>query len=317
MLLSLAPMEGLTGYVFRNVHAECFGALDRYYTPFVEPPQVGHSFKKQHYKEIDPRNGSGLNVIPQVLTKNADEFVWASELLAQMGYDEVNLNLGCPSGTVAAKGKGSGFLGRLDDLETFLRDVTSRSTLPVSVKTRIGVQDDAEYAAILELYCSLPLKELIVHPRVQKEHYKGTPRWEPYGATLESALFPVAYNGDIFSVQDASALLEAFPRTQHIMLGRGILTNPALAREIAGGPALTVEELRRFHDKLYAAYVQIMGGNAVFRMKEWWFYAKFAFDDPLAIQRAIRKIRKVDEYEAAIDKIFRSEQLSASPVFRG
>ncbi len=138
MNYSLAPMEGITGHTFRRVHAECFGALDCYYTPFLAPPRVGNSFGGKAFKEIDPLNNEGLNVIPQLLTKNADEFVWAARELAELGYAEVNLNLGCPSGTVVSKGKGSGFLRNLDELEVFLRDVCDRSPLPVSVKTRLG-----------------------------------------------------------------------------------------------------------------------------------------------------------------------------------
>ena len=163
MIYSLAPMEGITGHAFRLVHAECFGALDRYYTPFLPPPRVGSPFGGKNLKEVDPANNQGLNVVPQLLTKNADEFVWAARELAELGYREVNLNLGCPSGTVVSKGKGAGFLRNLDELEVFLRDVCERSPIPVSVKTRLGLESDTEYEHIFELYCSLPLAELIVH----------------------------------------------------------------------------------------------------------------------------------------------------------
>ena len=317
MIYSLAPMEGVTGHAFRRVHAECFGALDRYYTPFLAPPRVGNSFGGKAFKEIDPANNEGLNVIPQLLTKNADAFVWAARELAELGYREVNLNLGCPSGTVVSKGKGSGFLRNLDELEVFLRDVCERSPIPVSVKTRLGLGSDTEYERILELYRSLPLAELIVHPRVQVDRYQGKPRWEAYGETLARAPFPVAYNGDIFAPEDADALLEAYPATRHVMLGRGLLANPALARMLGGGSVASIAELRRFHDKLFGAYLDEIGGNAVFRMKEWWFYAKFAFADPMAVHRAVRKVRKVEEYEVAVERVFDSEPLVFTACFRG
>ena len=314
MILSLAPMEGITGYVFRRVHAECFGALDRYYTPFLPPPRVGKQFGGRALREIGPANNQGLNVVPQLLTKNADEFVWAATVLADMGYKEVNLNLGCPSGTVVSKGKGSGFLRNLDELEVFLRDVCERSPLPVSVKTRLGVEADAEYERVLDLYCTLPLAELIVHPRVRTDMYKGSPRQELYGETLKRAPFDVAYNGDVFSIEDMDALVAAYPATRHVMIGRGLLTNPALARMIKGGPAATAAELKAFHDKLFAAYEDVMGGNAVFRMKEWWFYARYAFADPQQVHRAVRGTRKVAEYESAVERVFREEPLA--PVAR-
>ena len=317
MIVSLAPMEGLTGYVFRRVHAQCFGSLDRYYTPFLPPPRVGKQFGGKAFKELDPEHNHGLNVVPQLMSKNADEFVGATQVLAHMGYREVNLNLGCPSGTVVGKGKGSGFLRNLDELEAFLQDVCSRSALPVSVKTRVGFEDDAEYEEILNLYCRCPLAELVVHPRVRSDYYKGAPRQWLYGETLARAPFPVAYNGDIFSVEDADALMASYPQTRHVMIGRGLLANPALARMMQGGPAATVTELQRFHDALYRAYEAEIGGNAVFRMKEWWFYAKCAFADPLAVHRLIRKARKAAEYEAAVERVFNEEPLASVARFHG
>ena len=314
VMISLAPMEGLTGYVFRRVHAECFGALDRYYTPFVAPPRVGTRFGGRMRKEVEPALNEGLDVIPQLLTKNADEFVWAARILAERGYREVNLNLGCPSGTVVAKGRGSGFLGHPDELETFLRGICDRSPLPVSVKTRLGVENDAEYGRLLDMYCTLPLAELIVHPRVRKDFYKGAPRKVLYGETLERAPFRVAYNGDIFGLDDLKCLLREYSLTQHVMIGRGILANPALARMAKGGPAATATELRRFHDRLFEAYEAEVGGNAVGRMKEWWFYARHAFADPVAVHRTVRKVRREDEYQAAVDKVFRTQELA--PVAR-
>ena len=317
MIYSLAPMEGITGHTFRRVHAECFGALDRYYTLFLPPPCVGSTFGGKHFKEVDPANNEGLDVVPQLLTKNADEFVWAAQLLANMGYREVNLNLGCPSGTVVSKGKGSGFLRDLDALEAFLQDVCERSPLPVSVKTRLGLEEDAEYERILDLYCRLPLAELIVHPRVQKDRYTGSPRQGRFGDTLAQAPFAVAYNGDIFAADDMDALVAAYPDTRHVMLGRGLLANPALARMLGGGSAASAAELGRFHDKLFGAYLDEIGGNAVFRMKEWWFYAKFSFADPMAVHRAVRKVRKVEEYEAAVERIFNCVPLAPAARFAG
>lgn len=316
MLLSLAPMEGITGYVFRRVHAEVFGALDRYYTPFISPlPKVGTPFSKRNSRELAPANNEGFDVVPQLLTNDADRFVWAAELLADMGYKEVNLNLGCPSGTVVAKEKGSGLLRNPDRLEAFLANVCERSPLPVSVKTRVGIANDDEYGELLALFFRCGIAEIIVHPRVQKDFYSGSPRQELYGKTLERAPFPVAYNGDIFTLDDYDALLAAYPQTRHVMLGRGIMANPALAREIRGGEGLAREELKRFHDKLYESYTNDMGGNAVFRMKGWWGYAKCAFADPSSVHRIMRKTRRADEYEAAARKVFSTEKLADSPRF--
>lgn len=317
MLLSFAPMEGITGYVFRRVHAEIFGALDRYYTPFISPlPKVGAPFSKRNSRELDPENNQGLDVVPQLLTNDADRFIWAAGLLADMGYKEVNLNLGCPSGTVVAKEKGSGLLRNPDRLEAFLTNVCERSPLPVSVKTRVGIANDDEYDELLALFCRCGIAELIVHPRVQKDFYSGAPRQELYGKTLERAPFPVAYNGDIFSLDDYNALVAAYPQTRHVMIGRGIVANPAFARVIRGDADLAREELERFHDELYQAYTDDMGGNAVFRMKEWWRYTECAFADPSSVHRIMRKTRHANEYEAAARTIFSTERLADSPRLR-
>ena len=317
MLLSLAPMEGITGYVFRHVHAEIFGALDCYYTPFISPlPKVGAPFSKRNSRELDPENNQGLDVVPQLLTNDADRFIWTAGLLADMGYKEVNLNLGCPSGTVVAKEKGSGLLRNPDRLEALLADACERSPLPISVKTRVGIANDDEYDELLALFCRCGIAELIVHPRVQKDFYDVTPRQELYGKTLERAPFPVAYNGDIFSLDDYNALVAAYPQTRHVMIGRGIVANPALARVIRGGADLEREELEHFHNELYQAYTDDMGGNAVFRMKEWWGYTEHAFADPSSVHRIMRKTRRADEYEAAARKIFSTEKLADSPRLR-
>ncbi len=304
-------MEGVTGHVFRRVHAECFGKMGRYYTPFLTPPRVGTpNFGSRDRKEVDPAINEGLDVVPQLLSKNADEFVWAAGLLRDLGFTEVNLNLGCPSGTVASKGKGSGFLGRPAELRAFLTEICDRSPLPVSVKTRVGVESDDEFDRILALYREFPLAELIVHPRVQADAYRGHARQALYGKALDGSPFPVAYNGDIATAADFTALTSAYPATTHVMLGRGVVADPALPRQIAGGAPATAAELHRFHDALFEAYEAEMGGNAVFRMKEWWFYAKANFADPAAAARAVRKVRRADDYRAAVDNLFATQPLA-------
>ena len=199
--------------------------------------------------------------------KNADGFVWTTGLLAELGYSEVNLNMGCPSGTVVAKGKEAGLLRDAEELERFLQDICTRSPLPVSVKTRLGLADVSEYERLLDIFCRCPLKELIVHPRVRTELYKGTPHFACYGETLEEMPFPVAYSGDIFSPADLGALVQGYPATTHVLLGCGILANPALGRMLKGGPAVTADEIRKFHERPLEGYVEKMGGNTLFRIK--------------------------------------------------
>lgn len=314
--MSLAPMEGITGHVFRRVHAECFGALDRYYSPFIKPPRVGSDFVKRNVRELCSGEAAEPRLVPQLLTKNVDEFVWAAGLLAKMGFDEVNLNLGCPSRTVTSRGKGAGFLGDPAGLDAFLAEATKRSPIPVSVKTRLGIADVHEYERILDIYCRYPLAELIVHPRLLEDGYGGTPHWEAFGQTLAQAPFPVTYNGDIFSLGDLDAFRHAFPDAERVMLGRGIVTNPALGRMAKGGQAATIGEFKRFHDLLFQGYEEEIGNNAVFRMKEWWSYAMYAFEEPLSIWRAVRKAKKAENYTATATAIFAQAQLADEPSYR-
>lgn len=316
MILSLAPMESLTGHVFRQAHARHFGKLDRYFTPFLAPPRVGSNFGKRQLLELDPKVNEGLEVVPQILTNNPDEFVWAAHVLAEMGYTEVNLNCGCPSKTVVGKGKGSGMLRDPKALEDFLHDVCERSPIPVSVKTRIGVASDEEFDRILDVFCRCPIKELIVHPRVQRDFYRGKPRHDRYVQAIERVPFPVAYNGDVFSAEDLNALLDVCPQTRHVMLGRGLVADPSLARQISGEKPLDAHELKAFHDDLVAGYEAEMGSNAAFIMKEWWFYARHCFADFERVHRAVREVKSLDEYILAVEVVFKTMEFAESPEFR-
>lgn len=278
---------------------------------------MGCAFKGKAARELDPVANEGLDVVPQLLTKDADEFVWAAGLLAGMGYAEVNLNLGCPSGTVVAKGKGAGFLARPEELEAFLADVCERSPLPVSVKTRLGLEHDEEYERLLDIYCGLPLAELIVHPRVRADQYDGSPRRKLYGKDARAS----AVSRGIQRRRLCTGGLRRAPcglaETRHVMLGRGVLTNPALPRELRAGAPLSLDELRAFHDGLLEAYTAEMGGNAVFRMKEWWSYAKGSFADPVAVWRHVRKAKRLDEYRTAAARVFEDERLAGREWNRG
>lgn len=171
MQFYMAPMEGITGYVFRNAYQKNFGGIDRYFTPFI-------TNKKMNYKELNdiaPEHNRGMQVIPQILTNRADDFCEIARELEQYGYGIVNLNLGCPSGTVAAKKRGAGFLTEPDALDRFLEEIFTDCPLQISIKTRIGIEEDAEWKQLLTIYNRYPLEELIVHPRVLKDFYRNTP----------------------------------------------------------------------------------------------------------------------------------------------
>lgn len=251
MKLYFAPMEGITGYVFRNAYAACYGGIDTYYTPFLSNPSLNHI----ELGDVLPEHNTGLHVVPQILTNRVQVFVAIAKTLKDFGYREVNLNLGCPSGTVVAKGRGSGALREPKELDRLLDEIYTQSPLPVSVKTRIGIRSAVEWEDILAVYQRYPLTELIIHPRVQKQFYKedvcmeayreaylayGLGTWDPMispappETTGASSPPLLCYNGDIRSAEDAGRIIEAFPATHALMLGRGLLWNPELAEQIRG-----------------------------------------------------------------------------------
>ena len=166
-----APLDGITKVVFRKVWNEHFGGADRYFIPFFSPTDH-HTITPRDFRELDPANNGGLPVIPQIMSCKAPDFIWGAERMQELGYPEVNLNLGCPSGTVTTKGKGSGFLARPEELDRFFDEVFSNVTIPVSVKTRMGITDADEFDRILEIYNRYPITCVTIHARVQKEKYK-------------------------------------------------------------------------------------------------------------------------------------------------
>ena len=173
----IAPLEGVTGFVFRNAHSKFFKPADKYFSPFITPG-INSTRKSKALKDVLPENNTCPNVIPQILTNRADEFNFTAMQLKEMGYDEINLNLGCPSGTVVGKRRGSGFLPYLNELDAFLEDIYTfaekESGPKISIKTRLGKDDPAEFDAILDIYNQYPLEELIIHPRTREEFYKGS-----------------------------------------------------------------------------------------------------------------------------------------------
>ena len=305
MKIYFAPLEGITGYIQRQTFNKYFGEVDKYFIPFIQPKQHGH-FMSREKKDMAPENNAGLPSIPQLLTNSAHDFLLTIEKLQELGYKEANLNLGCPSRTVVSKGRGSGQLADLEALECFLTEIFEKVQMDVSIKTRIGVTDPTEFETILPVFQKFPLKELIIHPRVQKEMYTGTPHKDVFAAAMAVKEFPICYNGDIFRKADYDQLMQQFPNLDRIMIGRGLLQNPALAREIQGGAPLSKEEVRAYHDELYDRYREVMFGekNLLFKMKEFWVYQIESFNDTIKAAKKIRKSQRIYQYEEAINELF-------------
>ena len=312
MRYSAAPMEGVTSFHYRGIHARYFPGVDRYYTPFLSPTQH-HVFPPKEWKEIAPEHNEGVPVIPQLLTRRAEDFIWAANELARLGYPEVNLNLGCPSGTVVAKGKGSGFLGDPEGLDIFLDRIFSSVTVPISVKTRLGLREPEEFSRLLDIYNRYPIAELTIHPRVQTDFYKHPARPEAFAAAFSQSRIPVCYNGDLVTAANCAALTKRFPALDSIMLGRGLIANPALVGQCKGGPGPDKDRLRAFHDDLYHTLAEDFGSrrNAMLRMKEIWFYHIHLFEDNAKYAKRLRKVTDPREYETLVAQLFQDLPLQS------
>ena len=304
----VAPMEGLTDRVWRQAHQKWFGwagAPAKYYAPFLSPPENRVLIKKK-MAELAPESNPGAPVVPQLLAKDGALAAWMVGQLRQLGYTEVNLNFGCPSGTVTAKGKGSGMLRDLDKLDAFLAALFAEAEGPLTVKTRLGVEKPEEFAAVLEVYNRYPIAELTIHPRVMRQQYRGIADREAFAKALPECRMPVCYNGDLTTVEQLRALEADFPAVQSLMVGRGIIADPALFRQALGGPPATKEELRGYLDDLYQGYTTLFGsaGCAISRMKGHWFYLIHRFEGSERLEKQLRKLREPWEYETVVNQIF-------------
>lgn len=316
MELSFAPMEGVTYAAFRRSHARLFGCADKYYAPFIAPNGDG-TYKTGNRRDVLPENNEGITLIPQILCNAAEPFLLVAKELEAMGYDEVNLNAGCPSGTVVAKHKGSGMLRDLESLERTLDEIFSRCPLKVSVKTRMGVHSTEEFAAIMEVYKKFPIKLLTVHARDRDGLYKSSPDVDGFAKHVVSSPFPVEYNGNIYTAKDAEEISTRFPDMEWLMIGRGAVADPALPRRIKGGKPLSEAELKAFHDELLEEY--LLSGldehHAIPRMKELWSYFKFKFPGEDKNMKSIFKSKNMPDYKSAVSFLFSSGNFDADGEF--
>lgn len=300
-----APLEGITWYVYRNAHQKFFPGITKYFAPFIVANQQD-KFSARELNDLIPDHNQGLNLIPQVLTNKAEDFLFTLDKLKKMGYQEVNLNLGCPSNTVVAKHKGSGFLAKPEELNRFLDHLFMKTTMEISVKTRIGKTNPDEFEELLKIFNRYPLKELIIHPRIQKDFYKNTPNMEVFGAAVQASKNPICYNGDLTTNEDIGLFQEDFSQIKTVMIGRGLIRNPGMVNDYLNQQKTDFVKLKLFHDTVYEEYKEILSGdrNLLFRMKEIWIYLIDLFEENEKIMKKIRKTNTCDEYERVIEKIF-------------
>lgn len=310
MELYFAPMEGITTVVFRRIHAQVFGCVDRYFMPFFSPTS-DHLFTPRELRELEPVDDSGPRAVPQILTKNLDDLRWAMECLRDMGYSQVNLNVGCPSATVVAKGKGAGLLRSPETLDALLAGIFADCPLMLSVKTRLGFQNLGEFPMLLEIFNRYPIGELILHCRTRREMYTGPVHREWFDYARRESRARLCYNGDLLTPGDAAAFAARYPGERAVMLGRGAARDPALFRRIRGGSPASRGELETFHHTLYEAYICLYGHvNAMRRMKELWSYMLGSFSGGEKLQKRMMRTRDTGVFDDCVAAVFRELPLA-------
>lgn len=306
----LAPMEGITGFIYRNAYEKFFHNIDKYFTPFIVANK-SKSLKTKELRDVLPENNKCKNIVPQILTNDSEDFIITSKRLQQLGYNEVNLNLGCPSGTVVSKNRGSGFLALRDELDSFLEEIFTLENMKISIKTRIGKDSPDEFYELIKIYNKYPLEELIIHPRTRNDFYGNKPNLDVFKDALSLSKAEVCYNGDIFTVDNYNNLVKEFPKIRKVMLGRGILANPGLIGEIKEGTFIDKKVLREFHDEILNNYIELFKEekNAIFRMKELWGYMIYMFSDNKKYAKKIKKAQKLKEYNEAVSSLFQEQEI--------
>ena len=304
----MAPLESVTTWIYRQAHAKIYGRLDKYFIPFLEPHEK-RDFKTRELQEILPEHNENIYAVPQILTNRSEGFIKLAKALKDWGYEEINLNLGCPSKTVVTKGKGSGFLAKPEELERFLTEIFDALSgeVKISVKTRIGKEDPEEFPALLELFNKYPMEELIIHPRVQKDGYGNVPRLELYELAEKQSVNPLCYNGDLYTREQIRNFAERFPGTERLMFGRGFLRDPGFLYNEEKDSKDIFEKFWAFHDLVYEGYQERNMGdrNVLFKMKELWSYQVYQFSEPERLFKTFKKVQDCNEYEQMIRNLRR------------
>lgn len=305
MKFYLAPMEGITGHIYRNSYEKYFHNIDKYFTPFIVPNK-SVSLKTKELKDLLPQNNKGLNIVPQILTNDAEGFILTANKLKQLGYEEINLNLGCPAGTVVSKKRGSGFLAYPEELDKFLDEIYKIDNMKISIKTRLGKERADEFYKLIEIYNKYPLEELIIHPRTREDFYGNTPNLEVFKDALKLSKHSICYNGDIFTLNSYNKIINEFPEVNKVMLGRGILANPGLIGEIKNNEFANKEIIKMFHDEIFEKYTILLNEdkNAMYRMKELWGYMSHIFTNNKKYYKKIKKAQKAIDYKNAVNSLF-------------
>ena len=306
-----SPLQGFTDFRFRNAFHKHFGGIDTFYSPYIK--LNGKLVVKGSYeRDILPENNSTLEVIPQIITNDAEEFLFVAKYVQQFGYKELNWNLGCPYPMVAKCGMGSGLIKNTDQIEHILKRVHNETNIIVSMKMRMGYENPTEILDVFPILEQYPIKNIAIHARIGKQLYKGGVDLDSFQKCLDTSKQKIYYNGDITSVTKFNELQERFPSIDHWMIGRGLIADPFLPSMIKNNtteyPKNRLEIFEAFHDEIYQEYDAYLSGPTPIRMKMlgFWEYFSESFSNPQKTFKKIKKAGNSRNYEIAVKEIFKN-----------
>lgn len=307
--LSLAPFQGITDSVYRNIYTKYFSGIDKYYTPFFTGIHKDNS-RSLRGEEIDVNCNDVNTLTPQILGNDADEIIRFADQCQAMGYKEINLNMGCPFPRVANKVRGCGLMAEPQRVREIFDKVFNNIEIKFSLKCRLGYYKDTEIDELIDCFNTYPFSEIIIHPRIGKQLYSGSADVDRFAEIAPLIHRPLVYNGDIFSVDDFKRISEKLQSVDMFMLGRGLLTNPFLADEIKGNNVASEDKKEILHGFVVSLYLERLrhaGGSPkiIGCMKELWSYMMNSFEEPQTVWRKIKKINNLEVYEETVELIFR------------
>lgn len=303
--IHFAPLQGHTDDVYRRIHHQLIGGIERYYTPFVRV-EAG-DIRSKDRRDIDPKNNEGVPVVPQIIFKNLKEFLYLVNEMETLGYHAIDLNMGCPFPLQAKHGRGSGILAHTDIIEEVSQAIKEHPQIDFSVKMRLGWENSEEWKPVLEILNSTPLTHIALHPRTGVQQYKGNIDIEGFNLFYEECQHPIIYNGDLTTLEQLHEMEERHPRLAGLMIGRGLLARPTLGKEYAEGKEWSHEEhvrsLRSLHAELTEQYSHIVKGDAQLhsKLRTFWEYT-----EPLIGRKPYKKIMKsgnLRNYMSAIEEL--------------
>jgi len=307
-----SPLQGFTDFRFRNAFNNYFGGIDTYYSPYIRL-NGKRIIKPAYERDILPENNVGLEVIPQIITNDADEFLFVANYVQQLGYKELNWNLGCPYPMVTKCGMGSGLINNSEKINEILTEVHSKSDIKVSMKMRLGYENNEEILNVLPILDTFPLKNIAIHARIGKQLYKGGVDLESFQQCIDTTKHKLYYNGDITSVAKFNEMQQRFPSIDHWMIGRGLISDPFLPNMIKNNttkyPENKIELFSKFHDTLYQQYSESLSGSShlLIKMYHLWEYFSKQSSNPRKTLKKIKKAKNIRSYEAAVNEILNSE----------